>query len=88
MIQIYKKILCSSDGNPLSAKKIEKYQIIDRLKLEYPITRICRVLNVKRRSYYKWLSKGKPIANNFNQKIADVISEEHENNKGIYGTIR
>lgn len=31
---------------------------------------------------------GKPIANNFNQKIADIISEEHKNVKGIYGTIR
>lgn len=46
------------------------------------------MLNIKRRSYYKWRSVGKPIANNFNQKIADVISEEHKNVKGIYGTIR
>lgn len=45
-------------------------------------------LNVNRRSYYKWCNIGKPIANNFNQEIADVISEEHKNVKGIYGTIR
>ena len=46
------------------------------------------MLNVNRRSYYKWCKNGKPKANNFRQDIADVISEEHKNNKGIYGTIR
>ena len=46
------------------------------------------MLNVNRRSYYKWCKNGKPKANNFRQDIADVISEEHKNNKVIYGTIR
>lgn len=83
-----KKILCSSDGNPFSATQIERYQVIDILKKDYPVTRICNVLNVNKRSYYKWLKKGKPIANNFNQIIADIISEEHKNVRAIYGTIR
>lgn len=56
--------------------------------MEYPISRICKVLNIKRRSYYKWEKAGKPIANNFNKKIADIISEEHKSVKEIYGTIR
>ena len=56
--------------------------------MECPILKICRVLNVNRRSYYKWCEIGKPIANNYKQEIADVISEEHKNVKGIYGTIR
>ena len=43
---------------------------------------------MKRRSYYKWISVGKPKANNFSQKDAEIISEEHKNNKSIYGTIR
>ncbi len=58
------------------------------MKNEYPILRICRVLNVNRRSYYKLCNIGKPIANNYKQEIADVISEEHKSVKGIYGTIR
>lgn len=45
-------------------------------------------MNVNRRSYYKWCKIGKPKANNFNPKIAKIISEEHKNVKGIYGTIR
>jgi Transposase and inactivated derivatives len=46
------------------------------------------VLEVNRRSYYKWCKIGKPIANNFNSITAEIISKEHENNKGIYGVIR
>lgn len=46
------------------------------------------MLNINRRSYYKWCTIGKPMANNFKQEIADVISEEHNNVKRIYGTIR
>lgn len=58
------------------------------MRQEYPVYRICNVLNVNRRSYYKWISVGKPIANNFKQEIANVISEEHKKVKRIYGTIR
>ena len=43
---------------------------------------------MNRRSYYKWCKIGKPVANNYKQEIADVISEEHKSVKGIYGTIR
>lgn len=49
---------------------------------------MCRVLNLNRRSYYKWCTIGKPKANNFKQEIADIISEEHKKMKSIYGTIR
>ncbi len=57
------------------------------MKSEYSVLRICKVLNVNRRSYYKWCKIRKPIANNFKQEIANMISEEHNNVKGIYGTI-
>lgn len=43
---------------------------------------------MNRRSYYKWVKKDKPIANNFNPIIAEIILEEHKKNKGIYGTLR
>ncbi len=46
------------------------------------------MLNINRRSYYKWRKVGKPIANNYNNEIAKIISEEHYNLKEIYGTIR
>ena len=46
------------------------------------------MLNINRRSYYKWCKIGKPIANNFSKIDAEIISEEHKKNKSIYGTIR
>lgn len=58
------------------------------MKDEYPVLRICRVLNVNRRSYYKWCKIGKPIANNYNEEIGKIISEEHNKLKCIYGTVR
>lgn len=83
-----KKVLCSSDGNPLSATQIEKYIIIDKLKTEFPVQRICKILNIKRRSYYKWVAQGRTISNNLNYGHLKIISEEHLNNKQVYGTIR
>lgn len=43
---------------------------------------------MKRRSYYKWQSKGKPIANNLNADDAKIIFEEFYNTKEVYGTHR
>ena len=62
--------------------------IIDELRKEYPVSRICDVLEVNRRSYYKWCKNGKPLINNYNEKISNIISEEHNNTKKTYGTIR
>lgn len=58
------------------------------MKDEFPVTRLCKVLEINRRSYYKWCAKGKPIANNFNYEIANIILEEHKNLNNIYGTFR
>ena len=45
---------------------------------------ICKVLEINRRSYYKWCEKGRPITNNFDSITAEIISKEHEANKEIY----
>jgi transposase InsO family protein len=81
-------VLCSTDENPLRITNIEKYKIIDELRNEYPIERVCNVLNINSRSYRKWISKGKPIMNNYNKKIAEIITVEHNDNYKVYGTLR
>lgn len=78
----------SSERNPSKATQIEKYQIIDRLRKEYPVMYMCRVLEIHRQSYYKWVQKGKPIANNFNISDAKIISEEHQRLEQKYGVER
>jgi transposase InsO family protein len=81
-------VLCSTDENPLKITNIEKYQIIDRLRNEYQIERLANALGITSRAYRKWVSKGKPIMNNYNQEIADVILVEHYEQKEVYGTFR
>lgn len=58
------------------------------MKGEYPVTRLCLLLGVVRESYYKWVKNEKPIMNNFNNEIAQLILVEHNELKGTYGTIR
>lgn len=81
-------MLCCTDGNPQRATRIEKYLIIDKVRKYYPVTRICKVLDIKVRSYYKWLSNGSPIMNNFSKSVANIIIKEHEDLNGVYGTLR
>ena len=54
----------------------------------YPIIRICNVLNVKVRSYYKWVATGKKVINNFDKITAEIILVEHLQMKKVYGTFR
>ena len=61
---------------------------MDTFKYEYPITYMCRALEVHRQSYYKWVKKGKPIANNYSKSDAQIISEEHFRVKQRFGVER
>ncbi len=81
-------MLCSTEENPERITRIEKYIIIDILSKDYPTSRLCEVLNILPSSFYKWIKKGKPLINNFNYNIAEVISVEHKKLKGTYGTLR
>lgn len=58
------------------------------MRNEYPVTIICRTLDIKYKSYNKWINKGRNCINNYNDKISKIISEEHYNTKQVYGTIR
>lgn len=58
------------------------------LASDYPITYMCRMLDIKRSSYYKWLKNGSPIANNFNKEHAKIIEEEHYRLEQTYGVER
>ncbi len=49
---------------------------------------MCKAFEIHRQAYYKWVKKGKPIANNFNEIDANVISEEHFRLEQKYGVER
>lgn len=58
------------------------------LNEEYPITYMCRLLDIKRQAYYKWVRIGCPIANNYNEEHARIIEEEHYRLEQVYGVDR
>jgi len=58
------------------------------MKDEYPIIYMCKAFEIHRQAYYKWVKKGKPIANNFNIEDANTISEEHFRVERKYGVER
>ena len=37
--------------------KRNEYEIIDKLKSEYPITKLCNLMDVNRSGYYKWKAR-------------------------------
>ena len=49
---------------------------------------MCSALEIQRQAYYKWVNKGKPIANNFNIEDANIISGEHFRLEQKYGVER
>ncbi len=49
--------------------------IIYDLREDYPITKLCRYLNVSTSGYYRWLKAGRPIRYSFDDKLADMIEE-------------
>lgn len=49
---------------------------------------MCSALEIYPQAYYKWVNKGRPIANNFNITDANIISEEHFRVERKYGVER
>ncbi len=49
---------------------------------------MCNALDIHRQAYYKWVDKGKPIANNFKIDEANIISGEHFRVDQKYGVER
>ena len=43
----------------------------------YPISALCKVGNVSRAAYYKWLHRGIPAYETENKRIADEIEKIH-----------
>jgi len=58
------------------------------LRDEYPIAYMGKLLEIKKPAYYKWVKKGRPIANNYNEEHARIIEEEHYRLEQVYGVDR
>jgi putative transposase len=64
---------------------VSAYRLIEAEKANYPISLLCRILQVSRSGYYGW--KGRPPSerDRENAALTDKIREIHNRSRQIYG---
>ena len=55
-------------------RRVHLYHVIEQLKEQYSISRLCAYFGFPRSSYYLWLSKGKPEHKRFNPELAQAVT--------------
>lgn len=56
--------------------------------MEFPVEKMCKVLNVSRSSYYRWRNSLPSKRHNENRMLVSEIRKIHENSKATYGSPR
>ena len=65
-----------------------KYGFIKKHQCEFPVTKMCHVLNVSRGGYYSWLSRSVSARAIENQRLVEKIKAIHAASGGVYGSPR
>ncbi|MBA3868054.1 MAG: IS3 family transposase [Anaerolineae bacterium] len=65
-----------------------KYQAIEASKGEYPVSRLCAVLNIAESGYYAWLNQAPSAHKQENQELEQCICTIWKQYRGIYGAPR
>lgn len=65
-----------------------RYHFINRLKKAYPIVLMCKVLKVRRSSYYAWKNRSSSQQAEKNKKLIPLVRQIHKESGGTYGTRR
>jgi putative transposase len=65
-----------------------KYGMIDKLRLHYPITDLCRHLELSTRGYYSWRSRPLSCRSQDNSRLKLVILSAHKRTRETYGPER
>ena len=65
-----------------------KYRFIERHKNEFPVKRMCDLLDIKRSSYYAWKKRKPSQRELINQILLKHIRRIHELNRKVYGSPR
>lgn len=53
--------------------------------MQYPIIEMCRILEISRASYYKWINRKESEKDRLDQELCQIILEYHVEYKGILG---
>lgn len=64
------------------------FEIIEAEKDEFPVSMMCRVLEVSRAGYYAWRERGPSERAKQNVELAAEIVEIHQESRGTYGSPR
>lgn len=65
-----------------------RYHFIENNETEFPVVRMCKVLQVSKSGYYKWLVRTPSERTLFNQNLVLEIKKVHEQSKKRYGSPR
>lgn len=65
----------------------EVYLVINQLNIEksYPVSVMCKITEINRAAYYKWLGRAKSKSEIQNEKLILLINEAYEETAGILG---
>jgi transposase InsO family protein len=58
------------------------------VKKAYPVTLLCKVMQVTRSGFYHWLEQRSSVRQQMNEKLVPLVREIHRESKGTYGTRR
>lgn len=65
-----------------------RFQFIESLREAFPVTRMCRVLNVSRSGYYAWCQRRPSRREMANRELLEKVKAVHAESHGIYGSPR
>ena len=65
-----------------------KYNFIKNYRIQFPVSRICHVLNISKNGYYTWLKKPKSNRDLENERLLQKIINFHEESGKKYGSPR
>lgn len=66
----------------------DKYAVIDAEKANYPVTKMCRWLEVSRSGFYEWLGRLPSAAARRRAGIAALVAAVFKHSRGTYGARR
>src|SRR5436853_6213603 len=65
-----------------------KYMFIENHKEEFPILRMCQVLEVSESGYYAWLKREPSEREQVDKELGDLIEDAYQKNRQVYGSPR
>lgn len=65
-----------------------RYEFIRQERSNFPVSRICQVMNVSKSGYYAWIKNPQSKRAIENHKLLEEIKHFHKLSKGIYGSPR